>query len=175
MDILLSLIDLRSFSNLWYWIALAVTWSSTSHWVLGVPFDMVHKAQRIGGAAADDLVMIARINVSRILYIGREAGFALTILVSFALTMLVALGWFYDAEFAQAVALLAVPLSGVGLLSLRRAALMEPLLAQVEADPEMVVKGLLRHRTQTQVIGMISISVTAFWGMFQNLAHSIPF
>ncbi len=40
---------------------------------------------------------------------------------------------------------------------------------------ELVAKGLLRHRTQTQVIGMISISVTAFWGMFQNLAHSIPF
>ncbi|MEM9756043.1 MAG: component of SufBCD complex, partial [Pseudomonadota bacterium] len=30
-------IDLRSFSNLWYWIVLAVFWSSASHWGLGVP------------------------------------------------------------------------------------------------------------------------------------------
>ncbi|MEC7258626.1 MAG: component of SufBCD complex, partial [Pseudomonadota bacterium] len=42
------LIDMRSFSNLWFWIALAVTWSTTSHWVLGVPFDMVNRARRNG-------------------------------------------------------------------------------------------------------------------------------
>ena len=35
---------MRSFSNLWYWIALAVLWSTVSHWVLGVPFDMVQRA-----------------------------------------------------------------------------------------------------------------------------------
>ena len=38
------LIDMRSFSNLWYWIALAVMWSTASHWVLGVPWDMVIRA-----------------------------------------------------------------------------------------------------------------------------------
>ncbi len=46
MTLIFDLIDMRSFSNLWYWIALAVTWSSTSHWVLGVPFDMVLRARR---------------------------------------------------------------------------------------------------------------------------------
>ena len=30
----LELIDMRSFSSLWYWIGLAVLWSSASHWVL---------------------------------------------------------------------------------------------------------------------------------------------
>ena len=42
-------IDMRSFSNLWYWIMLAVIWSSTSHWVLGVPHDMFIRARRQGG------------------------------------------------------------------------------------------------------------------------------
>ncbi len=44
-----------SFSNLWYWIALAVMWSSTSHWVLGVPYDMIQRARREGGQAEADL------------------------------------------------------------------------------------------------------------------------
>jgi hypothetical protein len=44
-------IDMRSFSSLWYWIALAVMWSSASHYVLGVPFDLVQRARRRGGQA----------------------------------------------------------------------------------------------------------------------------
>ena len=49
--ILTEIIDLRSFSNLWFWIALAVMWSSTSHWVLGIPHDMIQRAKREGGQA----------------------------------------------------------------------------------------------------------------------------
>ena len=48
------LIDMRSFSNLWFWIALAVVWSSASHWVLGVPWDMALRAKRKGGQLAED-------------------------------------------------------------------------------------------------------------------------
>ena len=46
---LLDVIDFRSFSNLWFWIVLAVAWSTASHWVLGIPFDMVMRARRHGG------------------------------------------------------------------------------------------------------------------------------
>ena len=74
---IIQLIDMRSFSSLWYWIALAVTWSTTSHWVLGVPFDMVTRARRRGGAEGEDLVTLTRINVARLMVIGREAGLAL--------------------------------------------------------------------------------------------------
>jgi len=38
-ETIFELIDMRSFSNLWYWIVLSVLWSTMSHWVLGVPFD----------------------------------------------------------------------------------------------------------------------------------------
>ena len=73
-DILFELIDFRSFSNLWYWLALSVIWSSASHWVLGVPFDMISRAKRHGGAAQDDLETMVRINTGRMLYIVRTAG-----------------------------------------------------------------------------------------------------
>ena len=43
---LFDVIDFRSFSNLWFWIMLAVAWSTASHWVLGIPFDMVLRARQ---------------------------------------------------------------------------------------------------------------------------------
>lgn len=65
-------IDMRSFSNLWFWIALAVMWSSASHWVLGVPFDMVGRAAKNGGQAESDLEDLVRINANRLLFIAVE-------------------------------------------------------------------------------------------------------
>ncbi|MGJ8597444.1 MAG: hypothetical protein ACSHW3_16395, partial [Sulfitobacter sp.] len=59
---LFELIDMRSFSNLWFWIVLAVVWSTTSHYGLGVPYDMVLRAKRHGGQTEIDLEDLVRIN-----------------------------------------------------------------------------------------------------------------
>lgn len=167
------LIDMRSFSNLWYWIALAVTWSTASHYPLGVPFDLILRARRRGGSAAEDMLMLTAVHVRRLLSIGREAGVMLTLVASFLLSLILGLGFVFRVEFAQAVALIVLPLSGVGLLSLRTAARLEPLLAEAP-EVEGVARILLRHRVSVQVIGMGSIFLTALWGMFQNLQLS-PF
>ncbi|MFK7835657.1 MAG: component of SufBCD complex [Sulfitobacter sp.] len=162
---LFELIDMRSFSNLWFWIVLAVVWSTASHWVLGVPFDMVLRAKRQGDQAQIDLEDMVRINVNRLLYIGQVSGLWLAGFACFFLTMLVLLGFVYGMEFAQAVFLLAFPLSMVGALSLSTARL-------IQADNEggeLLYKRLNRHRLYTQIIGMISIFVTALWGMYQNV------
>lgn len=159
------LIDMRSFSNLWFWIALAVVWSTASHWVLGVPFDMVHRARRQGGQAETDLVDITRVNVNRLLFIGRVSGLWILGFACFLLTMLALLGFWYGVEFAQALFLLAFPMSLVGLLSLSTA-------RQIEAEGsegELLYRRLARHRLKTQLIGTVSIFVTALWGMYQNL------
>lgn len=159
------LIDMRSFSNLWFWIALAVVWSSASHWVLGVPFDMIGRAKRQGGQAALDLQDLLRINTGRLLFIAQEAGVWIISVGAFLLTGLFTLGWFYGVEFAQAVFLLALPMSIISLLSVRTA----HQLHTVDHDLEAVFKRLARHRLIVQSIGMVSIFVTAMWGMFQNL------
>ena len=67
------MVDMRSFSSLWFWMAIAVYWSLSSHWVLGVPQDMIHRARRIGGAAVADLETLVQINSQRILHYAREA------------------------------------------------------------------------------------------------------
>ncbi|MEM1302406.1 MAG: component of SufBCD complex, partial [Pseudomonadota bacterium] len=110
-------IDMRSFSNLWYWIALAVLWSSAAHWTLGVPFDMIQRARRKGEDAQVDLEDITRINVKRLLMINSVAGLWILGFVMFMLTTLGLLAFYYSVEFAQALFLMALPLSLVGALS----------------------------------------------------------
>jgi len=162
------LIDMRSFSNLWFWIALAVVWSTASHWVLGVPWDMVMRARKSQGEALQDMEDMVRINVNRILYIAQESGLLLAAFICFILTVLALLGFVYDREFAQAVFLLALPMSGVGLVSARTAYAVR----MQGLHGETLIKRLWRHRIYVQFIGMISIFVTAMWGMLQNMSTS---
>ncbi len=156
---------MRSFSNLWFWIALAVVWSSASHWVLGVPYDMVLRARRVGGQAEIDLEDITRININRLLYIGHVSGLWIVAGGCFVLSALAVLGFFYDVEFAQAVFMLAFPMSLVGALNLSTARLIQ----SEESTGELLRKRLTRCRIYTQLIGTISIFVTSLWGMYQNL------
>ena len=158
-------IDMRSFSNLWFWIAVAVIWSSASHWVLGVPYDMVLRARRHRDQAQVDLEDIVRINVNRMLYIIQVSGLWIMGFCCFFLTVLFTLAVFYSHEFAQAVLLLAFPLSLVGLLSIRTARQ----IRSEAATGDLLFKRLTRHRLYTQLIGMVSIFVTSMWGMYQNL------
>lgn len=163
---LFEVIDMRSFSNLWFWIALAVVWSTTSHWVLGVPWDMVQRARKNGGQAEVDLQDLVRINVNRLIYIGRVSGLVLLTLVTFLLTSLAILAFWYDVEFAQATFLLAFPMTLVGALSLSTATA----IARGGNEGEALYKRLSKHRVITQFIGMISIFITAMYGMYQNLS-----
>lgn len=167
-SIIFELIDLRSFSNLWYWIALAVLWSSASHWVLGVPFDMVGRAAKHGGEAAQDLQDAVRIQVNRLIYISDVSGFILTAFAFFAVTTLLMLGFVYHVEFAQAVVLMLLPMYIVGFINLRTArALRAP------HDDEALRRRLTHTRIMIQLVGVASIFVTALWGMYQNLTIGV--
>ncbi len=164
-DTVFELIDMRSFSNLWFWISLAVVWSTASHWVLGVPYDMVQRADRHGGQPEVDLEDMVRINCNRMLYIGRVSGLWLLALTCAVLTGLGLLGFLYWIEFAQAVFLLAFPLAIVGGLSLATAGRIEA----HELKGKALRRQLRRHRLYVQLIGVAAIFVTAMWGMYQNM------
>ncbi|HBN30887.1 MAG TPA: component of SufBCD complex, partial [Rhodobacteraceae bacterium] len=118
------LIDTRSFTSIWYWIVVAVTWSSTSHYTLGVPFDMVTRARKTEeGAAQDDLEHLVMINCNRMLHILDVSGVWLVGIGFFVLTVLGLFGFFYKIQLAQAVFLLLAPLSVVAVLSTQNARL----------------------------------------------------
>ncbi|MDQ2093027.1 component of SufBCD complex [Rhodalgimonas zhirmunskyi] len=163
------LIDMRSFSNLWFWIALAVVWSTASHWVLGVPWDMVMRARREGGQYEADLEDLIRIYTNRILHIWRVSGLWILGFACFFLTLLGGLGFFYDFEFGQAVFLLLFPMTIVGGLALFTASRIQTR----QESGEDLYRRLHLQRVLTQVIGMISIFVTALTGMFHNLSVGV--
>lgn len=159
---------MRSFSNLWYWIALAVVWSTSSHWVIGVPYDLVMRAGRVGGQSQVDLEDLVRINCNRLLYISHISGLWILAIACALLTGLGLLGFWYWVEFAQALFLLVFPLSMVGALSLNTARLVRD---RGLADNDLR-RQMRRHRFYVQMIGLLSIFVTAMWGMYQNMIHS---
>jgi len=133
--------------------------------VLGVPYDLITRARRRGGSDMVDLTDLVRINVNRLLHISQSAGMILTAFICFLLTFLGLLGFYYKIELAEAIFLLAFPLSAVGAVTLSTARL----IRATEPEGEQLIATLHRHRLWTQIIGMIAIFVTAMYGMYQNL------
>ena len=166
--VIFELIDMRSFSNLWFWIALAVLWSSASHWVLGVPWDMVNRSKRQGGEAEAHLDTLVHIYADRILFIVAEAGLWITGFGFFITTTLAMMGFVYHMEFAQAVFLLFFPMLGVAVISMNTARAVKGR----DLHGEALRNRLKWHRLYVQLVGMVSIFVTAMWGMFINLSTS---
>lgn len=162
-------IDMRSFSNLWYWIMLAVVWSMLSHWVIGVPFYVIRRAARRGGAAQVELEDLVRLNCNRVLYISGVAGLWILGLSAAGFTSLALLGFWYRVEFAQAVFLLIFPVGLAGLITLNNAAVIRDRALAGDA----LHNRLFRHRVQIQFLGMFSIFITALWGMYQNLSLGV--
>jgi hypothetical protein len=113
---------------------------------------------------------LARIYVNRMLFIAAEAGAWATGVLAFLLTSLAILGFYYGVQFAQALFLLAFPMTLVGAISLRAA---RKITAE-QAAGEVLRRRLTHLRRWTQAIGMIAIVITVFWGMAQNLSITIP-
>jgi len=87
----------------------------------------------------------------------------------FMLSALAILAFMYDVEFAQALFLLGFPMSLVALLNLSTARLIE----SEGSAGELLCKRLTRCRLYTQMIGTVSIFVTALYGMYQNLSIGV--
>lgn len=162
---ILTLISLRSFSSVWFWIVLAMCWSVISHNPLGVPFDMVLRARRQGGQAMQDLETMVALQLRRRQAILSATGIVAVGATATVLTAMAVLGFRYGMELAQALTLLLVPLTLVGLLRIR---LMNRLLTE-GALGETLCKRLSWHRTGVQALGLLAILITALWGMWFNL------
>ncbi|MBF9047300.1 component of SufBCD complex [Rhodobacterales bacterium LSUCC0031] len=167
IDLVTEVIDLRSFSNLWYWIALAVMWSSLSHWVLGIPYHMVQQARRGDARAGRDVQTLAEVHSRRILAFADLSGTLMVAASGFVVSALAMLGWGYGVEFAQAIILLLVPLLSVAALSILTARRVQG------ADIDTLCRFLRQHRLIVRVMGAIAIFVTAVWGMYSNVSGSV--
>jgi hypothetical protein len=168
-DGLFSLIDTRSFSNLWFWIGLAVLWSNLAHHILGVPFDMVQRARRQGGQAMADVEALTEILVRRRITILRTGGVWIAGVWAMILTVILVVAIRDRLELAQALALLLVPATLAGLLSMRFAAKLNADMPKGEA----LTRRLTWHRVLIQAVGLLAIFVTAIFGMLSNLSINV--
>jgi hypothetical protein len=162
-------IDLRSFSNLWFWLALAVMWSTVSHFVIGVPHDLIRRAERDAGDTLADVEALAHIYTRRFLVLMRSGELLVIWFICFMISGLMLLAILYRVEFAQALLCLALPMLAVGGLTLRTC------LAIERADlrgPELL-RRLRRHRITVQMVGMFSLFFTGMFGMYQNLTLGV--
>ena len=161
----LEVLDTSSFSSIWYWIGLAVMWSLLSHFALGVPYDVVRRAETDEQAAAD-MTDLVRITTNRITALDDRAALSAVVVLTALLTVLALLGFAYRSEMAQAVFFMLFPISLVLMLNVRRA---RRIAARGITGPDLR-RQLLTHRRQVQAIGMLALFVTALYGMFYNFA-----
>lgn len=156
------LIELNTFSSFWYWAAVAVAWAAASHWLIGIPFDVLYKARAEKGQSVHDLEALVDINVRRITVVDGIMAISLSAVGTFILVSLAILGFIYQFELAQGLFVLGAPLTVIGLvnMSLAHQLRTQPLLG------EELVARLFRVRLLTQLIGMVSIFATAVYGMY---------
>ena len=162
---LVRLIELETFASVWYWLAVIVTWSVASNWLIGIPFDMLFRARKIGDEEIADLEALVDINVRRIVSINDAFAVALVGLIAFALSTLAIMGFVYRFELAQGLFVLAGPLTVIVFMNMR-------LAHQLHVTPlagRALVRRLFAVRLWTQVIGMISLFFTAMYGMYQAI------
>ena len=169
LDNIFSLIDMRSFASVWFWIVLALYWSSVSQTILGAPFDMISRARRGIESDQDDLQRMVGIHVRRRLELMRRAGHWIVALTTTMLTLVCILAFSYRLEFAQALLLLLVPMSIVRLLELRLCFRIE----RENPQAERLGRILMKHRFWAQCLGVIAIFVTALWGMLHVMSRSV--
>lgn len=168
MDPLLT-ISFESFSSIWFWIITSVAWSVTCHITLGVPYDLLTRAERQGGQAATDVDRLAQIHARRLSgYFEKSHSRVIGVTVlTFVLAILGTFGLYYSYELATAIFVLMVPLILVQILAVRLA--FRVLRDGLEGEALRSV--LFKRRFWNQIIGLISI-VTIAAAAFLNFARN---
>lgn len=152
-------VSLRSFSTLWYWIALAAFWAHSLRAVMGLPHKMVARA-RLDEAGLDLLEAAAQVQAHYRRAIWQRGQVWITALLGAALGALTVLAFAYGIELAAALWFIAVPALVFAGLDLRMA---RQILAQ-KGQGAALVQLIFRFNIYRQLIAMASILVTVCYG-----------
>ncbi len=156
-----------TFDTLWYWVLTVVIWSVTCHWTLGVPHDLIVRADRGSAEAARAVDAIAEGQAIRLCAFAPAAPW-LVGLAGFGLASLATLGFGFGSSFARGLALQAAPLALVAALNARLAIAVRR--APLHGGP--LRAALSGRRFWNQVIGLSSILAAATIGAYEIVAPS---
>tara|TARA_B000000460_G_scaffold102768_1_gene72069 strand:+ start:315 stop:890 length:576 start_codon:yes stop_codon:yes gene_type:complete len=183
-DGLISFLDSRSFGSIWFWLALVGMWSATGRNVIGVPVEVLAAARRASvrdaseeGLAAITLLDWLSLTLPR-WQLGRREGAIVSGVTTFLLTSLAILGFGYELEMAQALALLMAPFMALFWMRVRLARRLIPLLQAGQAGETPIadvaagaVRLMNRHRRLVLLLSVVSVAATALWGALWALVH----
>lgn len=184
---LLDVLDSRSFSSLWYWLLLTVTWTWVGRGALGIPSDLVRAVHRRAvegagqGPAPDSLLLLDWVSlVTPRWQVSDRDGTVLTAVAAFVVSALAWLGFAYGRELAQALVLLVTPLLVLVVLRIRLATRLRATLAEAEAGritPDLaaadMARQITRHMRLTMALSMLAVGGAALWGTAWLATHPL--
>lgn len=162
------LIDLRSFSNIWFWLILGLVWTRVINAPLGVPVDLIRRAQKGDAQARVDVANLADIEVRQRHALWGNFSALRTALWTFCLTVLGIVGFFYGKEIAQALFVLGLPLAVVALIVTLHA----KALHAAQPKGTALYTQLMRLKYQVQAVGLTAVFFASIWGMYVNLSNA---
>lgn len=160
-----TLIGTGSFSSIWFWVFLGILWSHVMQAPMGVPVDLVRRAQAGDPASAADLQALTGVRLAETQRMAVMAPWRAGAW-SFALALLAGLGVGYGIELAQAALALAAPLALVRWVEARAARPM----AEVP-DMQALIRAHMVLRRKVQGIGIAAVFLTSVFGMLRLLAE----
>ncbi len=137
------------------------------HRVIGVPYSLVKCAERNGDDAQRELEDLVRINARQLQDTGRDYGIWIVGVTFSLLSGLGITGFLYRVELAQAIFLLAIPLSLSRILDLVTATRID----RVGMTGDALRTLMHRQRNRIQAVGVMAIPTSAIWG----LREIVPF
>ncbi len=140
------------FASVWYWILTVVLWALICQRPLGVPYDMILRAERLP-EVADRVDFLAHIQAERLNGLREVVGAPAAAAIGFGLAMLAVLGFVYGVEVAQAGFSLTFPMT---LVALATTGLAER-ARRVGARGAELRRMLARRRFWNQVIGVCAV------------------
>ena len=157
-------INMRSFSALWYWVAVAVFWIWALGQTMGLPWGMVTLARRSPEGLAQ-LEAMAQLVAQRKAALWAAGQIWLVALMAALIGLLTALAFFYGVELAQAVWFLAVPIVLIWAGNLRAA----HLVARGQGQGAALLRVMFWLQVYTQIVAFVFIMLTMFFAFFQLL------
>ena len=186
---LIAALDTRSFSSVWYWLMLTVTWTWVGRGALGIPSDLVRAVHRravedaVETPAPDSLLLLDWVSlVTPRWQLGDRDGTVLTAATAFLVSALAWIGFAYGRELAQAMVLLVAPLLALVVLRIRLSTRLRATLAEVEthrlsadlAAADMA-RQITRHMRLTMALSMAAVGAAALWGTAWLATHPLGF
>lgn len=168
MPAFLESLEYLTFTSAWYWVFIALAWSSRAHWTISIPFDAIVRAERRGAQWEEDLDNLAQIMSRRVNHFARGGGVWGVAIVTFALAALITGSIVTQSQFVRGLTAVAVPMAIAAFGDIRLALRIH----DTGLRGYHLRRALVWRRFLNQATGLFSLLLAASMGALTALQHS---